>query len=169
MNGSIQVTGRQGAISGINLEQLLRRLERRPLSGTGDFRQGRTPYDKFTANIKILQGTANVENLSFEGSRVRFDILGAASIPEREFDLRGVATLVSAASDAAPLFELPFVVQGPWDDPIMLPDTQILMQRSPAAGPLLNAVKNRNTRDTVRSVIERLTGGAGAPSGTTPP
>jgi hypothetical protein len=28
---------------------------------------------------------------------------------------------------------------------------------------LLNAVKNRNTRDTVRSAIEKLTGGAISP------
>jgi len=55
------------------------------------------------------------------------------------------------------------VVQGPWDDPIMLPDTQSLMLRSPVASPLLNAVKNRNSRDSVRSAIERLTGGAVSP------
>ena len=74
------------------------------------------------------------------------------------------ALAANAASDAPPAFELPFVVQGPWDDPIMLPDTQSLIQRSPVASPLLNAVKNRNTRDTVRSAIERLTGGAIAPA-----
>jgi AsmA protein len=170
MNGSVHMVGRQGSISGINLEQLLRRLERRPLSGAGDFRQGRTPYDKLAANIKIFQGTATVENISFEGSKVRFEVLGSASIPTREFDLRGVAALVAAPTDTTPAFELPFVVQGPWDDPIMLPDTQILMQRSPAAGPLLNAIKNRNTRDTVRSVIERFTGGTpGTPAAATPP
>jgi len=94
--------------------------------------------------------------------------MGSASIPTRDFDLHGVAALAStAAADAPPAFELPFVVQGPWDDPILLPDTQALIQRSPVASPLLNAVRNRNTRDTVRSAIERLTGGAiSAPIGT---
>ena len=66
--------------------------------------------------------------------------------------------VVSGSTEAPPSFELPFVVQGPWDDPIMLPDTQMLILRSPVASPLLEAVKNRNTRDTVRSAIERLTG-----------
>ena len=46
----------------------------------------------------------------------------------------------------------------------MLPDTQSLIQRSPAASPLLNAVRDRNTRDTVRSAIERLTGGPRQPA-----
>jgi AsmA protein len=167
MNGSGRLAGRQGAMVGLNVEQLLHRLERRPLSGTGDFRNGRTPFEKLTADFKITDGIANVETVSLEGSKVRLGLAGSASIPARDFDLRGVAALAStSAADAPPAFELPFVVQGPWDDPILLPDTQALIQRSPVAGPLLNAVRNRSTRDTVRSAIERLTGGAiGAPTG----
>jgi AsmA protein len=170
MNGRATLTGRQGAMVGLNVEQLLRRLERRPLSGTGDFRTGRTPYEKLTVNLKITQGTIAVEDVRLEGSKVRLGLAGSASIPGRDFDLRGVAALASTTSGDAPAaFELPFVVQGPWDDPIMLPDTQALILRSPVASPLLNAVKNRNTRDTVRSAIERLTGGAIAPSGAAQP
>ena len=161
MNGTANLIGRQGALVGLNVEQLLRRLERRPLSGTGDFRNGRTPFEKLTVNLKITQGIATVEDVRLEGSKVRLGLAGSASIPARDFDLRGVAALASTnSSETPPAFELPFVVQGPWDDPIMLPDTQSLILRSPVASPLLNAVKNRNTRDTVRSAIERLTGGA---------
>ena len=161
MNGTASLIGRQGALTGLNVEQLLRRLERRPLSGAGDFRTGRTPFEKLTAIFKITQGEAVVEDMRIEGPKVRLGVVGTASIPGREFDLRGVAALVSTApGEAPPAFELPFVVQGPWDDPIMLPDTQMLILRSPVASPLLDAVKNRNTRDTVRSAIERLTGAA---------
>ncbi|MET0878596.1 MAG: AsmA family protein, partial [Tardiphaga sp.] len=46
MNGSASLVGRQGSLTGLNVEQLLRRLERRPLSGAGDFRSGRTPYER---------------------------------------------------------------------------------------------------------------------------
>jgi len=148
---------------GWNVEQLLRCLERRPLSGTGDFRNGRTPFEKLTADFKIIEGIATVESVMLEGPKVRLGLAGSASIPARDFDLHGVASLAVASTDTAPAFELPFVVQGPWDDPILLPDTQALIQRSPAASPLLNAVRNRTTRDTVRSAIERLTGGAVSP------
>ena len=169
LHGTVSLSGRQGSLVGWNVEQLLRRLERRPLSGTGDFRNGKTPFEKLTAEFKIADGVATVETVNLEGSKVRLGLAGSASIPTRDFDLHGVAALASAtAADAPPAFELPFVVQGPWDDPILLPDTQALIQRSPVAGPLLNAVRNRNTRDTVRSAIERLTGGAiGAPAGAT--
>jgi len=168
MTGTATIVGRQGALVGLNVEQLLRRLERRPLSGTGDFRNGRTPFEKLTVNLKISLGTITVEDVRMEGSKVRLGLGGSASIPGREFDLRGVAALASAAGDTTPAFELPFVVQGPWDDPIMLPDTQALIMRSPVASPLLNSVKNRNTRDTVRSAIERLTGGAISPAAAPP-
>jgi len=50
-------------------------------------------------------------------------------------------------------------VQGPWDDPLIFPDPESLIRRSPASAPLLDAVKDRKTRDAVRSVIERFTGG----------
>jgi AsmA protein len=168
LNGTASLNGRQGSLVGWNVEQLLRRLERRPLSGTGDFRNGKTPFEKLTAEFKIADGVATVETVNLEGSKVRLGLAGSASIPARDFDLHGVAALASTtAADAPPAFELPFVVQGPWDDPMLLPDTQALIQRSPVASPLLNAVRNRNTRDTVRSAIERLTGGAiSAPIGT---
>ncbi len=175
MNGTASLIGRQGALTGLNVEQLLRRLERRPLSGAGDFRTGRTPFEKLTAIFKVTQGEAVVEEMRIDGPKVRLGVVGTASIPSREFDLRGVAALVSTTSgEAPPAFELPFVVQGPWDDPIMLPDTQMLILRSPVASPLLEAVKNRNTRDTVRSAIERLTGTApsapaAAPAGAAKP
>jgi AsmA protein len=60
------------------------------------------------------------------------------------------------------VFELPFMVQGPWNDPIMLPDPESRLQRSGAAAPLLDALRTRGAPDVVRSVIERLTGSAPA-------
>lgn len=154
--GTANLTARQGAVAGFNVEQLLKRLEQRPLSIGGDFRRGRTPFDKLSATVKIAQGTASIEDVRLEGGAVRLELGGTASIPTRDLDLKGTATLVSATADAPPVFELPFVVQGPWDDPIMLPDAQSLIRRSGAAAPLLDAVRDRKTRDAVRSVIDRL-------------
>ena len=154
--GTAELRGRQGAIAGFNVEQLLKRLEQRPLSIGGDFRRGRTPFERLTATAKIVQGVATIEEMRVEGGAVRLGLGGSASIPARDLDLRGTAALVSATANAPPLFELPFVVQGSWDDPIMLPDAQSLISRSNAATPLLDAVRDRKTRDAVRSVIDQL-------------
>jgi AsmA protein len=154
--GSASLTARQGGIAGFNVEQLLKRLEQRPLSIGGDFRRGRTPFDRLDATAKIAQGTASIEDMRLEGGAIRLTLGGLASIPARELDLKGTATLVSATAEATPMFELPFVVQGPWDDPILLPDAQSLIRRSGAAAPLLEAVRDRKTRDTLRTVIDQL-------------
>ena len=167
LNGVATLNSTKGALAGINVEQLLKRLERRPLSGAGDFRSGRTPYDKIKLAVKITNGIAEVDEMRLDGAVIRLGAGGSFSIPAREFDLKGTASLVSSGGDAA-AFELPFMMQGPWDDPILLPDPQILIRRSGAAAPLLEAIKDRKTRETVRSAIERLTAGrqpAAAPAG----
>src|SRR5260370_4592870 len=43
LDGTATLTGHDGAIAGFNVEQLLRRLERRPLSGARHFRHRSTP------------------------------------------------------------------------------------------------------------------------------
>jgi AsmA protein len=159
LDGTATLTGHDGAIGGINVEQLLRRLERRPLSGAGNFRSGATPYDTLTVALKFADGVATAEDIRLEGPASRVTLTGTTSVPTREYDMKGVASLTSGGSGTAG-FELPFVVQGPWDDPLIFPDPESLIRRSQAAGPLLDAVKDRKTRDAVRAVLERLTGGS---------
>ncbi len=157
LDGSASLVGRDGALNGFNVEQLLRRLERRPLSGGGDYRSGRTPFNTLDVALKFSDGIATIENVNIDGSATRLTLSGTASVPARELDLKGVATLVAPSKAGAP-FDLPFVVQGPWDDPLIFPDSESLLRRSPATAPLLDAVRDRKTRDAVQSVIERLTG-----------
>ncbi len=155
--GSATLIGHDGAISGFNIEQLLKRLERQPLSGGGKFRSGQTPFETLKVAIQFNDGVATADDIQINGPNVNLTLSGTASVPSREFDLKGVASLVSTSADASK-FELPFVVQGPWDDPLIFPDPASLIRRSPASAPLLDAVKDRRTRDAVRSVLERITG-----------
>jgi AsmA protein len=154
LNGVATLNASAGSLLGINIEQLLRRLERRPLSGSGDFRSGRTPFDQLAINLKVNQGVVSIDEMRITGPSVKLAVAGQASVPTRDLDLKGVATLVSTASSDE--FQLPFVVQGPWDDPIMLPDAQSLIRRSGAAAPLLGGGKTYNAGDAVRSVIDQL-------------
>jgi AsmA protein len=165
LSGTASLTGTNGALAGLNVEQLLRRLERRPLSGGGEFRSGRTPFNKIVVTLTIAQGTVKVESVKLDGSSVQLALVGSASIPERDLDLKGTAALVADAKPGVAPFQLPFVVQGSWDDPIMLPDPEALIRRSGAAAPLLDAVRDRSAQQGPGSVLERLIGG---PSGATP-
>jgi len=147
MNGSATLDSQKGAITGFSLEQLLRQLERSPLSSRGDFRAGKTPYDLLALNVKVVEGIAQLEDVRIEGPSVRILLGGQASVSARALDLKGTASLLTAAaSDGLPPFELPFIVQGPWSDPMILPDAQILIRRSGAAAPLVNAIRDRLLR-----------------------
>jgi AsmA protein len=148
-----------GAITGINVEQVLRRLDRKPLSGFGDLRGGRTPFDRFVAKLRVADGNAALDEIQIESPLIQVSLTGSASFTRREFDLRGTAALVRptalAAATAPRAFELPFLLRGPWDSPLLLPDADALISRSGAAQPLFDAVRPRGA---VRSVIESLTG-----------
>jgi AsmA protein len=141
LSGSAGLNARDGALLRINAEQLLGRLMRRPLSGASDFRTGRTPYERLIVNLKIVQGMANIEEARLDGPKVRMTFTGSSSIPTRELDLRGQASLyLTRASDAAPAFDLGFIVTGSWDDPLPLFDTK-LIERSPSGQQLRDAVR----------------------------
>jgi AsmA protein len=145
LNGTVTMNSHKGAITGINVEQLLKRLERNPLAARGDLRGGKTQFDTLMVNLKVTDGIANVEEVRLEAPSLRVTLAGFSSIPERDLDLKGTATLLS--SDPSTAFDLPFVVQGPWDNPVLWPDVQLLIRRSGAAAPLVDAVRKRLKRE----------------------
>src|SRR6185312_9244121 len=95
LNGTATLVGTEGALVGLNVEQLLRRLERRPLSGGAELHTGRTPYQQIAVGLTIAQGKVTVDDVKIEGAAVRLALAGSASIPARSLDLTGTATLVS--------------------------------------------------------------------------
>lgn len=156
LDGSATLIGQDGAITGFNVEQLLKRLEKSPLSRSGNFRSGSTPFSNLVMQLKFQDGTATAQDIRIDGPTTKLALTGTASVPAREYDMKGTASLKAATSGTGG-FELPFVIQGPWDDPLIFPDPESLIRRSPGAAPLLDAVKDRKTKDAVRSVIERFT------------
>jgi AsmA protein len=160
LSGKVQLTMRQGALAGINAEAMLRRLERRPLSGTGDLRGGRTPFERLTGNLEIENGVGKLTNFDIESPILKISLHGETPLARRELDLRGTAHLIRAAQAGVPqvAFELPFLINGNWDNPYLLPDPEALIRHSGATAPLLDAVRGRTAREAMRNVIEMVTG-----------
>ena len=151
LNGTATLTSRKGAIAGVNVEQFLRRLERSPLSGRGDLRGGKTPYDLLAINLKITQGTASVEDVRIEAPAVRLALAGSASIPARELDLKGTASPAGERGRRAPPpSSCRSWCRGRGTIRWCWPDPQSLINRSGAAAPLLDAVRNRLKREPRR-------------------
>ncbi|QCK84816.1 AsmA family protein [Phreatobacter aquaticus] len=151
-SGQATVSAVEGAVHGFNAEAILRRLERRPLASTGaDARSGRTPYDRVAATLRIVNGVASTEDLVLDGPIIRVSMGGAIQLPARELDMHGIAMLKRSTREGN--FELPFVVQGNWEDPFALPDPQSLIRRSGAAAPLRDVTRDR---DALRAVLDAI-------------
>jgi AsmA protein len=150
LSGQATLTAGRGSLNGINVEEVLRRLDRAPLSAVADFRGGRTGYDRLLAKLRITRGKARLEEAQVDSPVVRVTLAGETSIADRELDLKGMASLLrpSAAGATWQPFDLPFIVQGTWDRPALLPDAASLIQRSGAAAPLLDALRKRSARET---------------------
>ena len=104
-----------------------------------------------------------------DGPSVGLALTGSASIPERDLDLKGTASLMSGSvGAAAPLSNCPSWCRVHGTTRSCLPDPQSRIQRSGAAAPILIRVRRSGARDAVRSAIERLTGTA-PPSPLLPP
>lgn len=134
LSGTFSLAGQQGALVGIDVPRILARLEQRPLSGAGDLRGGRTAYDQIDINATINEGIAHFNQIDIKSSKLRIALTGETSIAKRNLDFEGTAQLASTAPTVA--FDLPFVVRGLWDRPLVLPDPQALIRRSGAARPL---------------------------------
>ncbi len=141
LSGRMGLNAVQGTLNGINVEQALRRIERRPFSNTPELGAGRTVFEKLSAKLRIDNGKASIEEAQMENSLLRVRMNGEASVVHRDLELRGRATLVRpvAQSSGTQPFDVPFIVQGSWTRPYLLPDYAAIYQKihgpAPAAEP----------------------------------
>ncbi len=143
LDGAAQMSFRNGDILGLDLEQALRRLEKRPLSIITEVRSGRTGFDSASVSARLTDGLVDVQEATVSGLGVQLAVTGTASLIERSLQLRAMARQAgpSAASrENGP--QLMLDIKGPWDDPSLVFDRESLIRRSEAAAPLMRALDN---------------------------
>jgi len=118
LGGKASFAVADGAFSGVNIEEALRRSQRRPLDVAKDMRSGGTAFDRATLELLIGKGVAHVVNGALVAQGLRADLQGAVDIGGQTLDLRLNAvqadpTGVSPA-DAA---RLSLDIRGPWSSP----------------------------------------------------
>jgi AsmA protein len=141
LDGAAQMSFRNGDILGLDLEQALRRLEKRPLSIITEVRSGRTGFDSASVSARLTDGVVDVQEATVSGLGVQLAVSGTASLIERSLHLRAMARQAgpSAASrENGP--QLMLDIKGPWDDPSLVFDRESLIRRSEAAAPLMRAL-----------------------------
>ena len=136
LRGTANVDLANGDIAGIDLEQALRRLEKRPLSIASEIRSGRTPFETAHMDLEIAAGQANIRSLAAKGAGVEFAVSGSASIASKLLDIT-IRARQSGHDTPQDGPQLSVDLRGNWDEPRLMIDAQSLIRRSQAAAPLL--------------------------------
>jgi len=123
-----------GEIVGIALDDALRRVEKRPLLASLNWKGGRTPFDKAQAQIVVKGGVGDIVEAHLKGSAVQASLKGQVLLVERTLNMTANVSPADAPADQSPA--LVFDVMGDWDNVAVSPQIRSLIERSGAAKPL---------------------------------
>jgi AsmA protein len=129
---SIELT--DGELVGINLEDALRRVEKRPLLASLNWKGGRTPFDKAEAQVVMNDGVGQIVEGRLKGPAVQAQLRGQVLLVDRT--LQVTAGIAPADAPAGQSPALAFDVTGDWDNVAVTPQVRSLIERSGAAKPL---------------------------------
>jgi len=129
---SIEIT--DGEIVGIALDDALRRVEKRPLLASLNWKGGRTPFDRAQAQIVVKDGVGEIAEAHLKGPAVQADLQGQVLLVDRTLSVK--ANVSPATSPAGGSPSLVFNVMGDWDNVAVTPQVRTLIERSGAAKPL---------------------------------
>ncbi len=142
LHGRAGVTVRGGELIGMGVAEALKRVERRPLSASFDWKGGRTPFDQATLHLNVAAGVGEVAEGGFASPANRGLVQGRISFAERWLGLKYQVDAAAPAASPGQSPTLVFDVNGSWDDVSVVPDVRALIQRSGAAQPLLGPESN---------------------------
>ena len=130
--GHSNVTIKDGELIGIGLVDAVRRVEKRPLAASLNWKGGRTPFDQAQVQFNVTEGVATIADSRLTAPGLLTNLRGQIFLADRALDLK--ADVSPAATTPAPA--IVFDVTGRWQDVIVTPDARSLIQRSGAAKPL---------------------------------
>jgi len=119
---------------GINLEDALRRVDKRPLLASLNWKGGRTPFGKAEAQVVMQDGVGEIVEGRLKGAAVQAHLRGQVLLVDRTLQVTAGIASVDAPAGQSP--SLAFDVTGDWDNVEISPQVRSLIERSGAAKPL---------------------------------
>jgi AsmA protein len=133
--GRSTIEVKDGELVGIALNDALRRVEKRPLLASLNWKGGRTPFQQALAQITIKDGVGEIADGHLKGPAVQADLHGKVLLIDRTLDVTANVSPADAPAGQSP--SLVFEVSGDWDNVGVSPEIRSLIERSGAAKPLL--------------------------------
>lgn len=129
MNGKARIEIEGGRLRGLNLPAVARALEAGDLTALAPDRRTETGFDLFAAQFVIEDGIAATESVEIEGAGVKIDGKAEIDLSDASVAGNGAFEIGSTAEDREEPIVLPFVISGPLDHPLILPDLERLLER----------------------------------------
>jgi AsmA protein len=116
LDGHGQIGFGPGEVSGIDVEQALRRAERKTPVRLPEFENwsGRTAFDHARANFVVSKGLLSIDDGEIAGPGVVMTLTGAVSTIDGSGKLQAIAAQVGESTDAT---RLSLEITGPWRHP----------------------------------------------------
>ena len=133
--GRSTIEVKDGELVGIALNDALRRVEKRPLLASLNWKGGRTPFQQALAQIAIKDGVGEIADGHLKGPAVQADLHGKVLLIDRTLEVTANVSPADAPAGQSP--SLVFEVSGDWDNVGVSPEIRSLIERSGAAKPLL--------------------------------
>jgi AsmA protein len=138
LKGSAEFRFTDGAVRGINIAQMVRKLGKATLSGWDDKPEQKTDFSELSATFTIADGLAETHDLKLVSPALRVTGAGEADILRRSLDFKLEPKLVASLegqggeSDLTG-FPVPIIVRGPWAKPKIYPDVAGILNDPQAA------------------------------------
>lgn len=137
LQGSARAAISKGELVGLNIEQAMRRAERRPLSIPSDMRSGQTTFVSAELEARVDSGAMTINTARILGPGVEMNAAGGAELGERTLRLSVAAAPPRTHAGVSREPVLLLDIAGAWDDLRLSLDAENLIFRSRAAAPLL--------------------------------
>jgi AsmA protein len=133
-HGKTSLTVKNGELIGIGLNDVLKRIEKRPLATSLDWRGGRTAFDVAHVSLNIGSGIGEITEGRLSAPTLQTTLQGHVSLVDRALDIKALVDPTTPSTALSPM--IVFDVSGAWDAVRISPDAKSLIQRSGAAKPL---------------------------------
>ena len=118
LTGTAALEAADGGIIGVNLEEALRRSQRRPIDVARDMRLGGTAFDKLAVSLSLDNGRAQVERGAMESRGMNAGVEGLIDLVAQQWALRVNAVQTDAAGEELQnAAHLTLDIDGPWIAP----------------------------------------------------
>lgn len=152
LQGEAEMRMRDGALEGLDLPEILARLQDGDISEPERREGDQTRFTQLAATWAIQQGMAETADLRLEGPYLSAKGAGTVDLRRERIDMRLKPRIAARTgeAEAAEAMEVPLVVAGRWDEPKIYPDVQEVLKDPQKS---LGAAKNFG------KAVERITGG----------